>query len=134
LIWGARLVVWALPAIAAVLETGIEDDGPGVGDVLLPTPHFQVEFIAYLRAMANGVSQLGFVPEDAILLERATATGLMLEACAYVPKSVPHSDASFYSKAASCLEAIAADELMLHDWKFNDPKFLDLAVGWGMED
>lgn len=133
LIWPARLVVWTLPVFAASLELN-DDAGPSIGDVLLPTPHFQVEFIAYLRNMANGAKETKVAPDDGLLLERSTATGLMLEACAYIPHTIPHTDTSFYSKAASCLDSIAADELLRDDWKFNDPNFLDLAVGIGLED
>lgn len=133
IVWGARLVVWTLPVFAASLELN-NDNGPSIGDVLLPTPHFQVEFIAYLRAMAHGQAELKLTVDDHLLLERSTATGLMLEACAYVPRRIAHTDTGFYSKAASCLEAIADDELLRDDWKFNDPGFLDMAVGIGLED
>lgn len=133
IVWGARLVVWLLPVFAGALEINHDDNGPGIGDILLPTPHFQVEFIAYLRNMANGATDLKFRPDDHLLLERATATGLMLEACAYIPKRVDHKDACFYAKAAACLEAIAQDPLLLDDWKFNDPEFLELATGLGTD-
>lgn len=132
LIWGPRLVVWFLPVMAAALE--FDDDGPCIRDMLLPTPHFQVEFIAFLRNMANGSVPPAPSPDDSCLLERATATGLMLEACAYVPTKINHSDTSFYSKAAACLEAITEDPLLLDDWRFNDTEFLNLAIGMNLED
>ena len=130
-IWLPRLVVWTLPVFAAALE--VDGEARCIDDFVLPTPHFQVEFIGYLRNMFKGSEQTGQSPPDALLLERATATGLILEACAYMPINADRPNRSLYSKAATCLDAIAADELLVDDWRFNDPAFLELAVGIGVE-
>ena len=129
-IWQPRIAVWTLPIFAAVLE--VDGEPRCIDDLVLPTPHFQVEFIAYLRNMFQGVLTTGVIPSESRLLERATATGLILEACAYAPDQSHRPDRSLYSKAATCLDAIAADALLLNDWKFNDPEFLELATGIGV--
>jgi hypothetical protein len=131
LIWGARLVVETLPGFAAVIELGGKT-GHFIRNSLLPTPHFQVEFIAFLRAFANGSKRANKDPDDGLLLERSQAIALMLEAAAYVPANDPQNE-QIFAKAAGCLALIADDELFLHDWKFNDPVFLDMALAWGIE-
>lgn len=46
IIWQPRIIVWILPIFAAALE--ISGQEPSISQLVLPTPHFQVEFIAYL--------------------------------------------------------------------------------------
>lgn len=128
--WGPRLSVWALPVFASKME--IEGVGNLIGDLTFPTPHFQVEFIGYLRNMAHGREVTRIVANDTLLLERVTATGLILEACSYA--SNVHAESALPVQASGCMEAINRDSLLAEDWQFNDQNFLKIAYGMGIED
>ena len=132
LIWGPRLAVWMLPIMSAALV--MDDSTPCIEELVLPTPHFQVEFIAYLRNMLFGSKQYGEACDE-LLFERTTSMGLLLESCAY---SVPHTqrriNRRLHGSADGCMERISADPILADDWRFNDRNFLKMAGGIGLED
>jgi len=130
LVWGPRLTVWALPFLSRAIE--INGDGPCIEEFSLPTPHFQVEFITYLRNIAYG-NTFGQASNE-LLLERSTATGLLIEACAYSGGNQCVSKQKLQERASGCLEDIQKDPLLFDDLKFNDPEFWQLAMGMGIED
>lgn len=131
-IWAPRVAVWSLPIFAESLS--INADRSFLHSFTLPTPHFQVEFISYLRNMVHGRNVTGLLPSDHVLLERTTATGLILEAAAYVPADLHERLKGLMTHASACLDAISQDNVLSDDCRFNDPDFLNLAIGMNLED
>ncbi len=128
-VWNPRLTLWCLSAVATTLR--LNGNHHAIVVPVLPTPHFQAEFINHLRSFYNGRILCGVETSTDLLSERILATALILEASSYAKDC---SDEEFTRNAEDCLEKIAENPVLRGDIQFNDPEFLNLAIGIGLED
>jgi len=127
--WNARISLWCLSSIALTLR--LNGDYHPIIVPVLPTPHFQAEFVNHLRSFFYGRLICEVETSVELLCERILSTALILEAASYAKNC---TDQEFIKNAEDCLAKIAADQVLVDDIRFNDPNFLELAVGISLED
>ncbi len=130
-LWRPRLAVWALPYFA--LAISINQEPAGRVRFHLPTPHFQLEFLALLRGMAYGAALAPSGPQTfdtTQLLERSLSVGLIIEGACYAGDQAREN--GLIGNSLRCLEGL--DQLHRDDLNFNNDEFLDRAASWGIED
>lgn len=123
IIWGPRVVVWILPALAESMS--INGDKSLLRAFDMPTRHFQVEFIGMLRSMAWGKKMSGVSPDIGLLFERCVSIGLTLEAAAYASLADTKKQSRFTRAARECSEAIEKNVLLLDDMIFNSRELVE---------
>lgn len=130
IVWAPRIAIWAIGDFAEAIA--VNGNPEFLRAFEMPTPHFQVEFIALLRNFAYGAKSVR-CPEDALLLERISSTALILEAAAYATQDRQGHYINTGAAAEACLLAVAEDPILREDVRFNDPNFLNMAVGIGLD-
>lgn len=127
--WTPRLALWSLTGLSKALS--LNGTSHPLLNPVLPTAHFQAEFINHLRSFLYGRLQAKAKPSSGLLLERILSTALTLEAASYAGDC---RDSDFTNNASECLEKIAESQILADDIRFNDPTFLDIIGGIGLED
>ena len=128
-LWNPRFAIWMSSIFAGVIRL---DSGSNIGQFKLPTPHFQVEFISFLRNFSKGASLVDESDKLAVLLERCTGVGFIMEASAYASHATEKLPC-IESGTDYCMEDIRKNEKLADDLRFNDEAFLELAVGIGVD-
>ena len=127
-LWVPRVTLWLIPFYARSL---IMAGAKFQLQVACPTAHFQADLLCYLRSLYHVLDRHpAYKHEMGILTERILTLGLIFEAATYATTSGMEPLCSFTEGAGPCLAA-GNDELHI-DLVFNEPRFLDNAVGLGL--
>lgn len=131
-IWSARVLLWLLPHYAAALRMDGEPLRLSVG---LPTAHFQADYLGYLRSIGRRASIDPTIKDNKpLLIERILTSAMIIEGATYASTSGMEKLKDYIGTAQKCIQSL--ESRILHevaiDLSFNDPDFLSLGSGIGL--